>query len=316
MKPLSEYRKIATQVIDIEINSLKKMLEGLDGNFDAAISLIQQCQGRVIVIGMGKSGIIGKKIAATFASTGTSSFFVHPGEAFHGDLGMIRPGDIALLISYSGETEELIRLFPFFQWQKNKTIALTGKLTSTLAKYSDVVLNVAIDREACNNNLAPTSSTTATLVMGDALAVTLSTLKNFQPADFARFHPGGNLGKRLLTKVQDVMQTKLPTCDQGSKFIDIVKTITNGRLGLALVMDGSTLSGIITDGDLRRALEKHKLPMELLAHQFMTRSPKKTSKDEMLSVAEGIMREMKISSLIVTDENNLPVGILQVFDGL
>ncbi|MGE3610250.1 MAG: SIS domain-containing protein [Bacteriovoracaceae bacterium] len=311
----AEIFEIAKQVIEIEVQGLRKLQAGLDENFEKAISILKDCSGHVVVIGMGKSGIIGKKIAATLSSTGTSSFFVHPGEAFHGDLGMIRPQDVVILISYSGETEELIRLFPFLLWQKNKTIALTGKLDSTLANNADVTIDVSIDKEACNNNLAPTTSTTATLVMGDALAVVLSTIKNFRPEDFARFHPGGNLGRRLLTRVQDVMHTKnLPICNADTSFKDIVHTMTAGRLGIALVMDGLKLAGIITDGDLRRALEKNSSPFELIAKDFMTSTPKTTHVDEMFSVAEKRMRESKINSLVVVDSQSFPVGVLQLYD--
>ncbi len=308
--------ELAKQVIDIEIESLKNLSLRLDHRFEEAVGIIRECQGHVVVIGMGKSGIIGRKIAATFASTGTPSFFVHPGEAFHGDLGMIKPGDVALLISYSGETEELLRLFPFFDWQKNKTISITGKMSSTLARHTDVALDISILREACSNNLAPTSSTTATLVLGDALAVTLSSLKNFQPEDFARFHPGGNLGRRLLTKVKDVMHTKnLPVCSPDSRFLDIVRTMTVGRLGLTLIMDGEKFVGLITDGDLRRALERFEEPMKLVAKTFMTTSPKTADPEELLAPAEKRMKEAKLGSLIVLDGARTPVGVLQVFDG-
>lgn len=307
--------QIAKQVISTEIEGLERLKNHLDKNFEKAITTIQECKGHVVVIGMGKSGIIGKKIAATLASTGTSSFFVHPGEAFHGDLGMIKPGDIVILISYSGETEELIRIFPFLIWQKNKTIALTGKIDSTLAKHADVTLDVSIEKEACNNNLAPTTSTTATLVMGDALAIVLSTIKKFQPEDFARFHPGGNLGKRLLTTVKDVMHTKnLPQCSLTSTFREIVHVMTKGRLGLALVMNGNKLDGVITDGDLRRALEYNDSPMKLVASDFMTKTPKTVSPNELFSNAEKTMRESKINSLIVVDSESVPVGILQLYD--
>lgn len=308
-------RMIFEEVINTEISCLQKMVENLDDSFQKAISIIRECSGRVIVIGMGKSGIIGKKIAATFASTGTSSFFVHPGEAFHGDLGMIGKNDVLLLISYSGETEELIRLIPFLKWQENKIISITGGLDSTLARNSDVVLNVRIEKEACTNNLAPTSSTTATLVMGDALAVTLSTLKNFQPEDFARFHPGGNLGRRLLTRVQDVMHKRIPRSKPKTKFLDIAKAITDGRLGLTVVMDGDELLGIITDGDLRRSLENFEKPFDLLAEDIMTKFPKLIESNRMLTDAEIVMKESKVSSLIVTEKSQV-VGVLQLLDGL
>ena len=266
---------------------------------------------------MGKSGIIGRKIAATLSSTGTPSLFVHPGEAFHGDLGMIEPKDVALLISSSGETEEIIRIIPFLQWQKNKIIAITGNLNSSLAKNAHAILDVSVDREACNNNLAPTNSTTATLVMGDAFAVSLSTLKGFQPEDFARFHPGGSLGRKLLTRVHEVMLTKnLPFCKPTSNFREVVSTMSAGRLGLALVMEGKQLQGIITDGDLRRALDVNDNPTMLKAEEFMTKSPRTVQHNEMFAAAEAQMQAAKINSMIVIDEQGEVAGILQIYNDL
>lgn len=307
--------ELARNVVTTEIEALEGMAKRLDTDFCKAIEIIQGIRGRVVVVGMGKSGIIGKKIAATMASTGTASFFVHPGEAFHGDLGMIRPADVALMISNSGETEELIRLLPFMKYQKNSVIAMTGKRDSTLARYADVVLDVSVEREACNNNLAPTSSTTATLVMGDALAVVLSTLKGFQPEDFARFHPGGSLGRKLLTTVADVMHSgNLPVCEVGAGFKDVLHTITRGRLGLAIVMDGAVLQGVITDGDIRRAFESSETPLDLTASEIMTKQPLTTMASERFGVAEEKMREAKVNSLIVLDEQNMLAGVLQIFD--
>ena len=305
----------AKQVISSEITSLQMMMNRLDIQFVKAVSLIQQCQGRIIVIGMGKSGIIGKKIAATLSSTGTPSYFVHAGEAFHGDLGTIEPQDIALLISNSGESEEIIRIIPFMQWQKNKMIAMTGNLNSSLAKNADAILDVSVDREACNNNLAPTNSTTTALVMGDALAVCLSTLKGFQPEDFARFHPGGSLGRKLLTRVNEVMRTHhLPFCNPNSNFREVVSTMNAGRLGLALVMHGDQLKGIITDGDLRRALDSHVNPTLLMAEEFMTKSPKTVNENEMLATAETQMQASKINSMVVINDNSRVMGVLQIYN--
>ncbi|WP_298397402.1 KpsF/GutQ family sugar-phosphate isomerase [uncultured Azonexus sp.] len=307
--------ELARQVVATEIEALQGMAARLDGDFAKAIEIIRQARGRLVVVGMGKSGIIGKKIAATLASTGTPSFFVHPGEAFHGDLGMIKPIDVVLMISNSGETEELIRLLPFMEHQKNPVIAMTGKPESTLARYADVLLDVSVPREACNNNLAPTSSTTATLVMGDALAVVLSTLNGFQPEDFARFHPGGSLGRRLLTRVADVMHRgALPFCSKGECFKDVVHTITRGRLGLAIVMDGSVLQGVITDGDIRRAFDRSDDPLRMSAADLMTANPLSIDQQERFSVAEHRMREAKVNSLIVLDEASKVVGVLQIYD--
>lgn len=311
----SHILEIAQTVFNTEIESLQQIASELDAEFAKAVQLVLESSGRFIIIGMGKSGIIGKKIAATLASTGTASFYVHPGEAFHGDLGMIQPGDVTLLISNSGETEELIRIIPFLTWQKNKMIALTGNPQSTLARNAHAVLNIAVAKEACNNNLAPTSSTTATLVMGDALAVTLSTLKQFMPEDFARFHPGGSLGRKLLTKVHEVMRSKdLPICGSDASFRDVVSVMNQGRLGLAIIIDNDQLQGIITDGDLRRALNNFDNPILLKAAEFMTTSPKTINQDEMFSVAEEIMQQYKINSILVSDDQENVVGILQIYN--
>lgn len=307
--------ELARNVIATEIDALQRMSTRVNGEFRKAIEIMREAAGRVVVVGMGKSGIIGKKIAATFASTGRASFFVHPGEAFHGDLGMIRPVDVALMISSSGETEELVRLLPFMEYQKNRVIAMTGNLNSTLARHADVVLDVSVPCEACNNNLAPTSSTTAALVMGDALAVVLSTLSGFQPEDFARFHPGGSLGRRLLTCVSDVMHRQnLPQCTIEASFREVVQTVTRGRLGLVMVMDGSDLLGIITDGDIRRAFDKAEDPMRLSAADVMTADPVTIAMNERFAAADDRMREAKINSLIVKDPQGMVVGVLQIYD--
>lgn len=305
---------IAQQTLDIEIAALKAMRQRLDHRINQAVEIVLEMRGRVVVVGMGKSGIIGQKIAATLASTGTPAFFVHPGEAFHGDLGMIKPIDVALLISNSGETEEVLRILPFLQYQKNKIIAMTGKMQSTLAQHADVVLDVGVEREACKNNLAPTSSTTNTLAMGDALAVALTEKRNFQPEDFARFHPGGSLGRRLLTRVQDVMcKEPLPVCAPTSSFREVVNAITYGRLGLTLVMDDEVLCGIITDGDVRRAFDVYEDVKSLHAEKIMTANPLTITADTRFADAESYMREKKVSALVVQDTAGKTVGVLQIF---
>ena len=305
---------IAQQTLDIEIAALKAMRQRLDHRINKAVEMVLEMRGRVVVVGMGKSGIIGQKIAATLASTGTPAFFVHPGEAFHGDLGMIKPIDVALLISNSGETEEVLRILPFLQYQKNKIIAMTGKMQSTLAQHADVVLDVGVEREACKNNLAPTSSTTNTLAMGDALAVALTEKRNFQPEDFARFHPGGSLGRRLLTRVQDVMcKEPLPVCAPTSSFREVVNAITYGRLGLTLVMDDEVLCGIITDGDVRRAFDVYEDVKSLHAEKIMTANPLTITADTRFADAESYMREKKVSALVVQDTAGKTVGVLQIF---
>ncbi len=307
--------ELARKTIGIEIEALHAMANRLDDGFRRAVDIILSARGRVVVMGMGKSGLIGQKIVATLASTGTHSLFVHPGEAFHGDLGMIKPIDVALLISNSGETEEVIRLLPFLQYQQNKIIAMTGRVDSTMARHSDVVLDIAVEREACNNNLAPTSSTTATLVMGDALAVALSVERGFQPEDFARFHPGGSLGRKLLTRVADVMHTEnLPICSPKDCFRDVVHVINRGRLGLALVMQGQELNGLITDGDVRRAFDANHDCKALIAAQIMSTNPKSVSPQMRFTEAEDLMRTCKVNALVVKELTGQVAGVLQIFD--
>lgn len=296
-----------------QAQAITAMAERIGEDFDRAVHLMFSPRGRVIVMGMGKSGIIGKKIAATLASTGTTSFFVHPAEAYHGDLGMIRPIDVALLISYSGETEEVIRIVPWLKRQKIPYVAMTGNPNSTLAKQATVHLDVSVAREACPHNLAPTSSTTTTLVMGDALAVSLMRLRNFQPQDFAFFHPGGSLGRRLLTRVDDVMHKELPLSAPGDQVRDVVSHIGRGRLGLTLVVEDGRLAGVITDGDLRRALLDQASPLEMVAADIMTRTPVTVPVGTMFCEAEAMMRERKINSLIVLD-GQAPVGVVQIYD--
>ena len=308
--------EVAKDVIATEVAALEEMSARLadTDDFQRSVDMIISAGSRVAVIGMGKSGIIGRKIVATLASTGTPAFFVHPGEAFHGDLGMILPEDIVLIISNSGETEELIRLMPFMR--ANKIIAMTGCLSSTLARGAHAVLDVSVPREACHNNLAPTSSTTATLVMGDALSVALGTVRGFQPHDFARFHPGGSLGRRLLTRVQDAMRTQnLPFCSMNDLFRDVVHTMTVGRLGLAIVIEDGQLAGVISDGDIRRAFEHEADPLKLIAKELMTRKPQTIAQECLFSEAENKMRSLKINSLVVVSaENSMQVaGVIQIW---
>ena len=312
---MSEIFLNAIATIDMERQALAAMRDRMDHSIVRAVELILSMRGRVVVVGMGKSGIVGQKIAATLASTGSPAFFVHPGEAFHGDLGMIGQIDVALLISNSGETEEILRVLPFLQHQKNKIIVLTGNKSSTLAHHADVVLDVGVEREACNNNLAPTSSTTCTIVMGDALAVALSVARNFQPEDFARFHPGGSLGRKLLTRVRDVMHKQLPTVAVGTSLNQAILTMTEGRLGLVLVMDeAGRMKGLFTDGDLRRALLKSKSNLDDFVDHHMSVSPLTVAGTIRLVQAEELMRNHKVRFLVVTDEAARPIGLLELFD--
>lgn len=306
------YQAIAKQVFDIEAEAILNLKTLIDDNFSGSVEAILETQGRVVICGMGKSGLIGTKIMATFASTGTPCFFMHPGEAFHGDLGMVSSKDVFLALSNSGETEEVIRLLPFLKDNGNTVISLTSRPESTLAMNSDFHLNIAVPREACPHQLAPTSSTTATLVMGDALAVALMEARDFQPHEFARFHPGGSLGRKLLTRVKHEMKSKnLPFVAANAEIKDVIHTMNEGRLGLCIVEDGK---GIITDGDLRRHMENNAANfMQLSAKDLMKTSPITIDTEARLSDAEEVMNNNKITSLLVT-ENDKVAGVIQIYD--
>lgn len=308
--------EIAKEVFEIESKEIQNLSNLLTGDFENAVNSVINSNGKLIVSGMGKSGIIGKKIAATLASTGTPSFFLHPGEAYHGDLGMIEKDDVVLLISNSGETYEVLKLIPFLKNQENITISMTGKPNSTLAINTNYHLNVAVQKEACPLQLAPTSSTTATLVMGDALAVALMKLRNFEDKDFAQFHPGGSLGRRLLTKVENVMKKdNLPICNKDENIKEVIHKITDGKCGLVVVLEDNKISGVITDGDIRRAMEtKENNFFNLTASELMSSNPKTVNQNEKLTVASEIMNENKVNSLLVIDENSSFTGIVQMYD--
>ncbi len=308
-------RKIAEEVFKIEAKSIADLSKNLSDDFEKAVEDILESKGKLIISGMGKSGIIAKKIAATMASTGTPSFFLHPGEAYHGDLGMIEKGDIVLLISNSGETDEVLRLIPFLKSQGNCIIAMSAKNSSTLAAHATYHLNVFVEKEACPLQLAPTSSTTATLVMGDALAIALMRERNFQESDFAQFHPGGSLGRRLLTKVEDVMKKdNLPLVNVDSTIQELIQNISSARLGLVIVMNNNKIEGIITDGDIRRAMETSQENFFMLkASDLMMTNPKSIESKAKLTEAQMLMTQMKVNSLLVV-ENNLLVGVVQIYD--
>ncbi|MEJ2912972.1 KpsF/GutQ family sugar-phosphate isomerase [Pseudoalteromonas sp. C12FD-1] len=303
---------IAKRVINTEIEALHALHDQLDEQFKHAIDLILNTNGRTIICGMGKSGIIGKKIAASFASTGTPSFFMHPGEAFHGDLGMVTPDDVFIAISNSGETDEVLKLLPFLKDNGNKIIAITGDSRSTLATHSHCHLNVAVPAEACPLQLAPTSSTTATLVMGDALTVALMEARAFLPENFARFHPGGSLGRRLLSKVSDEMVTNdLPMVEVSAPISDVINTMSKGALGLTLVMKNNAVTAIITDGDLRRAIEKYNKDLfDLTAGHIASSSPELVTPCVSMVTAYELMQAKKINCLVVCN-NKQVVGILK-----
>lgn len=308
------YKQYAKEVFSIEAKCLADLGRQLDADFDEAVETILRSKGRVIVTGVGKSGLIGRKISATLASTGTSSLFMHPVEAFHGDLGMVRKEDVVIGISYSGETEELLKLLPFMKGNKIRFIGISGNPKSTLAQHSDFHLNVKVYKEACPLELAPTSSTTATLAMGDALAVALMKARDFQPEDFAQFHPGGSLGRKLLTTVEHTMfKSKLPVVKPNDSIKTVINTMSSGRLGMAVVVDKDKIAGVITDGDLRRAMDQY--TEELFtkkASEIMTRQPKTIAKTMMMAEAEELMNKHKITSLLVADKGKL-AGIVQIY---
>lgn len=314
----SSFIPTAVESLENQSKALSTIAERLGAEFDDAVSLILSCKGRVIVSGMGKSGIVGKKIAATFASTGTPSFYVHPGEAIHGDLGMITAEDLIVLISYSGETEEVVKLMPSLKYFGNKIIGMVGSDNTTLGRQADVTLRVDIEREACPNNLAPTTSALAIMALGDALAVCLIRARDFKPSDFAQFHPGGMLGRRLLSRVVDTMLTEnLPLIGPEETVREAIFCMTSGRLGLCIIVDKERLLGILTDGDLRRALIMDPTMLDKRVRDFMTPVPVTISADAMVSEAEALMRKYKIRALIVTGaregEEDQVCGLIEIF---
>jgi len=313
---MSRIKEYAIETFQIEASAIIKLSELLTDDFDKAVLDTLKCKGKVIVTGMGKSGLIGTKIAATLACTGTPAFFMHPGEAYHGDLGMIASEDIILAISNSGQTDEVLKLIPFLKDNGNIIIGMCGNPESTLAKHSTYHLNIAIDREACPLQLAPTASTTATLAMGDAFAIALLNERGFKAEDFARFHPGGSLGKRLLTKVRDVMrQDNLPCVAPNMKLNDVIIAISKARLGLAIVMSDGVVVGVVTDGDVRRAMLKYQERFfGLEISEVMTISPKTILDDAKVTDAEKIMVENKIHSLLVTSKTGELVGVVEFYD--
>lgn len=306
--------EIAKEVFEIESKTILDLCDNLDEGFNKAIELILSIKGRCVVSGMGKSGHIGAKIAATLASTGTPSFFMHPGEALHGDLGMLTSEDVLLAISNSGETEEVLKLIPVIKKRKIPLIVLAGNQNSTLAKQADIFINIAVKKEACPLQLAPTSSTTATLAMGDAIAVALMRARKFRPDDFALFHPGGSLGRKLLTRVGDLMvSNNLPIVSPESEFNELVDVMTSGKLGLCIVLENEKLVGIITDGDLRRALRANDKPrFDFKAKEIMSESPKTIESSAMASEAEELMLKYKIKEIVVTQDEKI-VGIIQLY---
>ena len=309
----------AKDVIRQESQAIAGLLGRLDENFERAVTAILATTGRVIVTGMGKSGLIGKKIAATFSSTGTPAVFLHPAEAFHGDLGIVTEKDIVLVISKSGDTSELHQLIPAFKRLGISIILLTGKRDSPLAERADIIIDCTVPAEACPNNLVPTASSTAALVMGDALAVVLFRMRGFSPEDFAKLHPGGALGRRLLMRVSDLMRTgdKIPTVTEATSVQDALIVMSQGRLGSAVVVDDAgRMAGIFTDGDLRRLLERGGDFFQRPLAEVMTRRPRTISPDAILDEVLALCEQYKITVLVAVDKDNRPVGIIHLHDVL
>jgi len=311
----------AKSVLRIEADAVARLIDHLDENFDKAVDLIMNCKGRVVVTGMGKSGHIGNKIAATLASTGTPALFLHPAEGIHGDLGMVTKGDLVIALSNSGETEELSRMLPSLKRIGIKIIALTGNLESTLARNSDVVIYVGVKEEACPLGLAPTASTTATLAMGDALAVVLLNRRGFREEDFACFHPGGSLGKRLLLRVRDIMHTgdAVPKVTVDTLIKDAIYEISSKKMGVTAVLDlAGKLLEVISDGDLRRWMERTEKTGENLltkkAGEIMTHDPKVIAKEALAAEAMAIMENSSITCLMILDADRRPEGVIHLHD--
>ena len=309
----------AKRVLTIEAEAIQQLVERINEDFVRAVELILACEGKVVVTGVGKSGIVGQKLASTLASTGTPAFFLHPTEGIHGDLGMLEKKDIVLAISNSGETDELSQILPIIKRHGNKLIVLTGRVNSTLARAGDVVLDVSVQKEACPLGLAPTASTTSALAMGDALAVALLEKRGFNKEDFAILHPGGRLGKRLLLKVSDLMHVDdaFPKVYEDTLMKEAVVEITSKRLGVTGVMnEREELLGVITDGDLRRSLERYPDLLERTAAEIMTQNPKWIEADTLAAQAVQQMEEYAITSLFVVDKagEKIPRGIIHLHD--
>lgn len=314
---LNSINELAKDVLDIEAKAILRLKNNIGDNFDKAVDILYNCKGRVIVTGMGKSGLIGKKIAATMSSTGTPAYFLHPAESTHGDSGVITRNDVIIAISNSGETQELLNLLPLIKRFGCEMIGMTGNLNSTLAKTSEVTLDISVEREACPLGKAPTASTTATLAMGDALAVCLMEKKGFTKEDFLMYHPSGKLGKGLTYKVRDLMITgdKMPVVSDDETFTDVINTISEYKLGMAMVVDSDRkLSGVLTDGDIRRTVIKYHDISKLRIKDVMTSNPKRITSDAYAASALNLMEKFSITALAVVDENNIPVGVIHVHD--
>ena len=315
LNKISSINDLAREVLEIEAQSILKLKERIGDDFDKAIDILYNCRGRVIITGMGKSGHIGKKIAATLSSTGTPSYFLHPAESTHGDSGLITREDVVIAISNSGETAELLNLLPLIERFGIPLIAMTGKLNSTLAQKSAVVLDISVEKEACPLGKAPTASTTATLAMGDAVAICLLKKRGFTEEDFLMFHPSGALGKGVLYKVSDMMieGDSLPIVEENTTFHKTISIISEKKLGTAIIINNSgIMTGVLTDGDIRRILLKYENTAGLLAKDVMTRNPKTIKKSDLAAKALHIMEKHSITSLVVCDDENHPIGMIHI----
>lgn len=309
---LKEVRAYAIQCLKDEAEALIDLIPQLDENFDRAVEMMYRCRGKIIVTGVGKSGNIGAKIAATLSSTGTPAFFINPLDAYHGDLGVMTPDDIVLALSNSGQTDELLRFIPMVLHMHVPIIGMSGNPDSLLAKYSNVHIKVWVKKEACPLNLAPTSSTTAVLAVGDALAVALMQVRDFRPKDFAQFHPGGELGKRLLTTAEDVMRSnELPVIPQNMHLGEAIIHVSKGKLGLGVALTDNKVTGLITDGDIRRAMERWQAHFfDKTVSDIMTRKPKSVSPSTKITEIQRMMHEYKIHTVLVVDSENHLLGVV------
>lgn len=305
------------EVFDIEANAVMELKKRLGDNFIKAIEILYACKGKVVVTGMGKSGLIGRKISATLCSTGTPAVFLHPAESTHGDSGIITKDDVVIAISNSGETGELLNLLPLIKRFGVPIVGMTGGLNSTLAEKSDVVLDISVEKEACPLNKAPTASTTATLAMGDAIAVCLLKKRGFSKEDFLMFHPSGALGKGVLYKVSELMLTgnRVPVISEKANFEDAVKFISDMKLGCTLAVDDNgIMTGILTDGDIRRTILNHKITNNLTVKDVMTKNPRTIKGEELAASALALMEKHSITSLAIVDANGYPVGLIHIHD--
>ena len=308
----TQIRQYAKQCLEDEAQALLELIPQLDENFDKAVNMMYNCKGKIIVTGVGKSGHIGAKIAATLSSTGTPAFFINPLDVFHGDLGVMTSDDIVLALSNSGQTDELLRFIPMVLHMNIPIISMTGNENSLLAKYSNAHIKVWVKKEACPLNLAPTSSTTAALAMGDALAVALMEVRHFEPRDFAQFHPGGELGKRLLTTAEDVMISHdLPVIDKNMNLGDAIILVSKGKLGLGVSTENDKVIGLITDGDIRRAMEKWREKFfDKKVKDIMTTTPKSVLPSTKITEIQRIMHQYKVHTVLVVNEENKLLGVV------